>query len=206
MTNQELFKGIGTAIAAALLVLAKPMWDVITKQSKVLFMRKKIESQKKIQTIIDDIRAKLRVDRVEIFEYSNGETTLGGLPFLFGSLTFESKEEYLNSRKREMQRFPTSWNASMVSPIIPTTSRMCLWNNNGDCFIDGKEKIIDRTSGELVRSQDMKSILIIKFTANISDGVVYLASYQHDIEINEYDLYELLSDIRNIWYHLKIKI
>ena len=205
MTKEELIKDIGTAVGAAIIVMAKPLYDIVNKQSKILFARKKIESQGKIQLIINDIRAKLRVDRVEIFEYSNGESTLGGFPFLFGSMTFESKEDYLATRRREMQKFPTSWFSSILAPILPTNVRYCCWSNKGECVIDGKEKIIDKAAGEIIKSYDIKSSLMIKFTANIGDGVISLSSYHNNVDINEDDFNHLLSDVSKIWYHLKLK-
>lgn len=205
MTKAEMIEAVVKGMVGAILVVAVPMGKAILRQSKILFAKAKIESQKKIQVILDSIRSELHVDRVEIFEYSNGENTLGGFPFLYGTMTFESTANHIKSTKAEMIRFPTSWFSMILSPLLPTNVKFCLWEQSGDCVTDDKSRVTDREAGRIMAGYNIEASILIKFTHNIGDGLLSISNHNESLDLSTDQWEKLLADVHKIWYHLKLK-
>ena len=72
-----------------------------------------IESNKQIAVILEKLRNELAAARVGIFQFHNGTTGLGNVPFFYYSQTFESISPGISSELSKNQRISIS-----IDPIV----------------------------------------------------------------------------------------
>lgn len=147
----------------------------------------------------------LRINRILIIEYTNGEKTLHGVPFIYGRTTFENVENGIGTMKEQYEKYPATWWAPVTAPLVDAKVKSVQWNEFG-YYIDRTDIFMpDAAGGDLIRSANLKSVLFMKYTENVGDGLLSLSNQFEDLKICDSDYLEIKSDALRIWYHLKLK-
>lgn len=206
MIDNETWKGLGIVIGTVIGALTPKILDLLKKSHLLLANESTIRNAEN-QRIIDDIRARHDIDRIVIAQFSNGISTLNGVPFINGRLTFESKKSNLKSILTEYANFPVSWFASLFAPLVTPAVKSVLWSNDheGHSVNFGKEFIKDTSGTICLKSGRVCQLLMINFTDNFGNGVLELINYNDPIELTEDEYKTLLGDVFTLWRNLKVK-
>lgn len=186
---------IGKVLAGALVVLI-PLGIKWIKQRayKSHFTVRKMDSAAIINSRIIEMRANLTVDRVGIFEYSNGEKTVAGFPFLYATMTYEKVADNIASIKEQYNKVPASWFSSLNGHLVDTKVQYAVFYSDGTAIIDGVE----------IQTPDAASILIgykivtnalFKITTDIGDGLIAISDHSRKIEFSEAEISQIKGDI-----------
>lgn len=153
--------------------------DVLTRNTKI---------KAQIATIVYEMRLALHANRVNLFEYSNTDKSITGIPAEYTNCTYESVDITSASIKNKWIKVPTSHNTEWILAIEGGT--------NPVVFTDGHASTEIRNT---LLEDNIKQIISFKIGKSIKDGVIGIAfiheeqmlSNQH-IEYVERKCWEIL--------------
>lgn len=201
--SEDVLKLIGQTIGGALTVGLPVLYLWIQKKAKTInWTKEKLDIQAIVNNRIVETRARLGVDRVAIWEFSNSDKTVTGFPFLFVTMTFEKTAEHIAHIRDRFNKVPASWFAPINSKFIPSDVKYGVVYDDGTIILNGKNKEKDEELGSLLRAYGLTATVAIKLTGDISDGLLIVSSHNEKLDFTEEELESIMGDARFIWFNL----
>lgn len=134
------------------------------KHDELLEIRKKINLE--IEKSLEKIMLKTSSSRAFVFEYHNGLTGLGGLPFLKMSNTYEVCNEGVSSQQSNLENMSCSMFSSLLNKI----------EEREFVLLDTKDRCKDLTNltYETLVEQDVDKTLIVKLVNTKKSVIGYI--------------------------------
>ena len=188
---------IGTILGAAWVVMAPTIHSSLKKRINKLrdVFNKNIAIRAKIDNIIKELLIKFDADRILIFEYSNTDRTINGVPFEFITATYEQTGENLTPISQGFRKVPASQFASILS-------RLSL----SDRFTFAPSVLASKEENYYPELYKIKSNYNIKLTNNLVDGCMSIQFMREkkifsDVELDYiymhcYEMYQLMKKLR----------
>lgn len=132
------------------------------------------EIRAEIQDIIIEIRALSRCNRAAIIEYHNGEESHNGLPFNYGSMTWEKTDSTTKDIKLIYQKVPIG---SIAKTLITLHNKL-------DGFMLINDQYEDDEMKESMNHLGTKTSYIFRITNHVKDGIVNI-SFLKDATLDE---------------------
>lgn len=181
MINKPYIKIIGTFLGGVVLRLfGMRLKDYLvnlfkSKEKKLgeIFLTN-TEIRGKIQDIIIEIRGITRCNRVSLIEYHNGDESHNGLPFNYGSMTWEKTDSTTKDIKLMYQKVPISNISKMLIEL----------HNKLDGFIKIDWAYSDEETKESIKYFGLETAYVFRITNHIKDGVIYV-SFINDSVMDE---------------------
>ena len=202
MDWKEILTGLGEFIGGILVVLIPVLINYWKKNiPDPAFIKKNMGFYSQISNRLVTIRAKLNYDRVAIFEFSNGEKTITGFPFLYSTMTYERTEDSIQSIKNQFNRTPSSWFASINKHLISTEVKYGIFHDDGTGILDGRQIVVPDIIS-ILKAYNFKSYAVFKLDSEISNGLLVITDHTKKIEFSKDDMNQLFGDcfyINNIF-------
>lgn len=163
---------------AGIAVVAGPLVVKYTKRKieESNFTKKKLD----IATLVSDRLAEMRiayaVDRISIVEFSNGDKSVSGFPFLFTTMTYEKVGYNISHQQHLTNKVPASWYVDFNAPFTDPKSKYGRFYDDGRYKIDEQSEGISEEIGKTLKGFGSKSNWTFKISKNISLGLVILTS------------------------------
>jgi hypothetical protein len=173
MGIEEVLKDAGSFVAGAALV-ALPVFSKWAKNrfEKVNFTGKKLDIAQLVSERLTEIRAEHHIDRLSILEFSNGDKSVSGFPFLFVTMTYEKCAQNIAGIKHLINKVPSSWYVEFNYHFTDKSVMYGYFFDDGRCKIgDGPEFMCEETA-KLLLGFGVKSTWTFKLGHNISTGLL----------------------------------
>lgn len=194
----EFLYDAGKVLAGALIILVPLAIKYLRRQTALShFTVRKLDVASLINNRVIEMRAKLNVDRVAIFEYSNGEKTVTGFPFLYATMTYERVADSIASTKEQYNKVPASWFSSLNTHLINSASKYGVFYANGAAIIDGI-KVEAPDAAQILRGYNLKTNALFKISSDIGDGLLAISDHSHEIDFTEEELNQIQGDLSYI--------
>lgn len=196
--STEDLMNVGKVLAGALIVLVPLGVKYIRrKAAESHFTHRKLDSASLINNRVIEMRAKLNVDRVAIFEFSNGEKTVTGFPFLYSTMTFERVADSVASMKEQFNKVPASWFAALNGFLVNAAARYAIFYANGAAIVDGV-KMETPDAANIIKGYHISTNALFKISADIGDGLLAISDHNREIEFTEEELSQIQGDLSYI--------
>ncbi len=174
----EFFKEMGELFAGMLIVVAPLTVRWVKKRyEKVNFTKQKIDISLKVNDLLVELRQKYGVDRLGVLEFSNGDESVNGFPFLYVTMTYEKCKINVSSIKAEVNKVPASWFIHFNSFFTDNTdNRYGCFFENGQVYIG--DKSTPHYSADVandLKAYGVQTNYTFKIGRNINAGLVNLA-------------------------------
>ncbi len=189
---------VGKVAAGALIIVVPLLVKYIKRKAdEAHFTTRKIDSASLIYNRVVEMRAKLNVDRVAIFEFSNGEKTVTGFPFLYSTMTYERVDDSIASIKEQFNKVPATWFSALNGHVVNTNSKYAVFYADGSSVIDGiSMKTPDAAA--ILRGYRITTNALFKISPDIGDGLLVISDHSREIEFTEEELNDIQGDINYI--------
>lgn len=189
MINKPYFKVVGTFLGGITLRLFGARFrDYVinlfkSKDKKLgeIFLTN-TEIRGEIQDIIIEIRGITRCNRVSLIEYHNGDESHNGLPFNYGSMTWEKTDSTTKDIKLVYQKVPIG---SIAKSLIELHNKL-------DGFLIINDGYSDEETVQTMNHFGTKTSYCFRITNHVKDGVVHV-SFLRDFKMDD-DTVELVKD------------
>ena len=182
---------------AALVIVPLGLKYLKRKSEEKTFTVRKLDCAAMIDSRIIEMRARLGVDRVAIYEYSNGDKTVMGFPFLYATMTFERVRDNVASMKNLFNKVPASWFSSINTHFISATSSYGLFYDDGSAVLDG---VVAQTPDvvSILKGYHIVSQCVFKISNNIGDGLVIITDHNRKMEFTADEIAQIKGDTNYI--------
>lgn len=89
-------------------------------------VERKLETDKKVDFILEQIRIKYNADRAKLFQYHNSITSVGGVKFLYISATNEVDKAGVSKEYANLQRLPSSLFNPTIQRYLDSSPVVCV--------------------------------------------------------------------------------
>lgn len=199
MLPEEILKTIGEMMAGAA-VIGVPMtikW-LKEKSEKIHFTTKKIDIAQLVSDKLTDMRAEYHIDRIGLLEFSNGDRSVQGFPFLFVTMTYEKCKMNVASIKHMVNKTPASWYVEFNSYFTKKECRYACFFDDGRCWIDGGAEFKNEETGRILNGFGIKSQYTFKINDNIGMGLINVAFIDEYKKLSDSEINDILGDCHYI--------
>jgi hypothetical protein len=89
-------------------------------------VERKLETDKKVEVILEQFRATFDADRAKLFQYHNSVTSVAGVKFLYISATNEVTRPGVSKEYSNLQRLPSSLFNATVQRFVDKSATVCV--------------------------------------------------------------------------------
>ncbi len=197
ITTGTLIEAGKVLAGAALVVVPLGIKYLKRKAEEKTFTVRKLDCAATIESRIIEMRARLGVDRVAIFEFSNGDKTVMGFPFLYSTMTYERVQDSISSMKGMFNKVPASWFSSLNSHFVPVTSNYGLFYDDGTAILDGAETMTPDVVS-ILKGYHIVSNCIFKISNNIGDGLLIISDHKKKLVFTKEEIAQIKGDTNYI--------
>lgn len=158
----------GVAVTAIGLYLVNEASKYIKKsietRGKGKLFTRSVDVLREIKDITTEVRGRFQANRVAIFEYSNTETSIAGVPFKFINMTYESTDSNTVKLAAEFNKVPVATHIDTLSYLNSHPDRFILVNE-GDSHVP-EEMLLS------LKQYNNKSIIHFKLSPQLYEGTM----------------------------------
>ena len=121
------------------------------------------------------MRSQYDADRLGLLEFSNGDRSVQGFPFLFVTMTYEKVHMNVSPTKHLVNKIPASWSVEFNSYFTKRECRYGRFYDDGRCALDGGSEFINEEAGRILCGFGIKSQWTFRISDNIGMGLITLS-------------------------------
>ena len=161
------------------------------------FTKRKLNIAGLVSERLTEMRIKYNVDRISIIEFSNGDKSVSGFPFLFTTITYEKVAGNISHQQQFVNKVPASWYIDFNSPFTDPEIGYGMFDDTGAVKIQGKDSFNIETA-KILLGNGVKTNWTFKLSKNISHGLVVFSSIDSHRVFTEDEIISILGDCKYI--------
>ncbi len=199
MLPEEILKTLGEMSAGAAVVCVPMLikWAK-AKSEKINFTTKKIDIAQLVSDKLTDMRADYHIDRIGLLEFSNGDRSVQGFPFLFVTMTYEKCKMNVAGIKHMVNKTPASWYVEFNSFFTKKECKYACFFDDGRCIVNGGPEFQNEETGRILNGYGIKSQWTFKINDDIGMGLVNIAFLDEYREFTSREINDIIGDCHYI--------
>ncbi len=199
MIDAEVMKGFGE-FAGGIAIIGVPLLIKWLKQraDKVNFAKKKMDISQMISDRLAEMRSEHSIDRLSIFEFSNGDKSCSGFPFLFVTMTYEKCERNIASIRHLFNKVPASWYVDINGHFTTSDGNYGYFFDDGRCRIGSKDEFTNEEAAKILIGLGIKSMWAFRLGSNISYGMLNIAFIDEHRMFSHDEVLEIMGNCKYV--------